>query len=461
MNSRYGVSWATPDRPFVPLIHILGYSLSPGSFSGLNVVMVLLLVSRSWLTYNILRQFNVQRLFAFAVAVILAVFPADTGFYYMGALAVYFSWVAYLFAFYLLIRYWQRPRLITLIGMWVALIINLGIYEAAYSLILVSPLALLIIKRKNRRIWIATTIRWYIFPALNALRFILTLLLQPDTFRYQSEIVSQNNALGSLVENLGFIFQRHFFTAWFELNVIRSDWLLALGIGVIVLGLCVWLIRQKALSDPDHVWEKGYLWAVVIGIAIIVLSMFVLLFTSAANSTFRTYFVSSIGAALVIVSLLRLVIRNNILFSIAVMVMVVLGFGQLLERHRVAIAETETQQGLVARVMEVIPAVEPHSTLVIMDESTEREIERLVPNRWLFQSIFLVLYDEPTLTAALCYDDDDLSNPSHYCNFQEGSIEARISPSIVWTRPYDQVQLIRYTTEREFVLEPSFTAYQD
>jgi hypothetical protein len=96
-----------------------------------------------------------------------------------------------------------------------------------------------------------------------------------------------------------------------------------------------------------------------------------------------------------------------------------------------------------------------------MDESTEREIERLVPNRWLFQSIFLVLYDEPTLTAALCYDDDDLSNPSHYCNFQEGSIEARISPSIVWTRPYDQVQLIRYTNEREFVLEPSFTAYQD
>ena len=452
INARYGVSWGALDRPFLPLAYVIGYALAPGSFAGFNWMMIILIFARSWLVYNILREFSVPPLFRFAAALVLAVFPADEGVFYAGALNVYLSWVAYLAAFYFLLRYWRRPRLITLMGIWIALILNLGIYEAAYPLILVSPFILLLLKRKGWRIWRGVAFRWYLFPVLNVIRVFLTLLLVPQDFRYQSQLAARQPALFEMFDNLGFVYERHFFTAWFQHELLTSDWLIASGIGVICLAACLGMFRYIQKNTSRNFSSPDYLYLLLVGVAIVTLSMLVILPTSLSRETVRIYFLTSVGAALALVALLRLLLKNDLVFSVGISVVILLGFGQLLQQQRHDITAANAQKQVVTDIMKILPQLKPYSVLVVIDESGTSGLETVMWNRWHFQAPFFVLYDDPTLAIALCYPDDDPADSTHYCEFEENVVTAHIGPFITWSRPYDLVHVVQYTAEKEFVL---------
>ena len=452
INARHGASWGALDRPFLPLAYVIGYALAPGSFAGFNWMLIILIFARSWLVYNILREFSLPPLFRFAVALVLAVFPADEGVFYAGALNVYLSWVAYLAAFYCLLRYWQRPHIITLTGMWIALILNLGIYEAAYPLILVSPLMVLLLKRKSWRIWRGVAFRWYLFPVLNVIRVFLTLLLVPQDFHYQSQLAARGPALLEMFDNLGFVYERHFFTAWFQHELLTSDWLIALGISVICLAACLGMLRYFQKNASRDFSSRDYLYLLLVGMAVVTLSMLVILPTLLSRETVRVYFMTSVGAALALVALLRLLLKNDRSFSVGISVVILLAFGQLLQQHRHDIAAANAEKQVVMDIMQIFPRLEPYSALVVIDESGTSGLETILWTRWHFHAPFYVLYDDPTLAIALCYPDDDPAVSTHYCEFEENAVTAHIGPFITWSRPYDMVHAVRYTAEREFVL---------
>jgi hypothetical protein len=151
LYARHEPTMMLPARPFLALPNDIAYWLSPGRFFGFNFMLFLATALRGWLSYAILRRLGFARVFAFAAGALAVLFPADKGAYYMGALAVYYSAVCFLGAFYLLMVYKPYSRLRIVIGIWVLQLLSLGMYEASYPLILVSPLVLLALRPSTRR----------------------------------------------------------------------------------------------------------------------------------------------------------------------------------------------------------------------------------------------------------------------------------------------------------------------
>ncbi|MEP7290965.1 MAG: hypothetical protein ABI835_04235 [Chloroflexota bacterium] len=447
LNARFGSAWGTLSRPLLPLAFIFGYGIAPGQFAGFNLTLALLLFARSGLCYALLRRLRTGRAPAFAAAVLALVYPADTGVFYLGAIAVYLAWVAFLLALYLLILYWQSPRLIYLALMWVAQIVSLGTYEATYPLIFVSPLVLLLLEPRLRRRWTRILFRWYIFPALNLIRQVSLFLLNPGALTYQTGLVASSNSPSAILASFLKIYQRHFFTGWVEGDSSPAYALVAVMTGVLA-GVACWRLARG--EQPRSKRFHGVL--ILVGLAIIGLAVLVLLPTSLRDVTLRTYFASSLGAALALAAAAWLLTRRALLFALLIGLLVSLGFLRLLQQHDHLAALSAVQQADVIQVAQLAPSLSAGTALLIMDETPGRELSPVFFSRWNFQNPFLLAYDDPSLLAALCYPDDAPQNPEAYCAFQAEYVEVRISPQIVWQRPYDRVVLIRYTTAHQWVL---------
>ena len=456
MNARHASAWATADRPFVPLAFILGYQLAPGSFAGFNLMLLLLLLIRSGLCYLILRRLNAGRALSMALALLVAVFPADTGIFYMGALAVYLAWDAFLLAFYMLILYWVKPRLGVLALMWCGLVLSLGIYEAPYPLILVSPFLLLLIKRRSRRQWIGMAWRWYLFPLLNGLRIGALLLLRPDLYHYQASLMTQRPSLVDMFVSLMGVYQRHFFTGWIGDGITVTDGIIALVVGGMALGVIWWLARREPTTQKPA-WYGGL---VLVGLAVVGLGVLVYLPTAARDDSLRTFYASSIGAALALIAIFRLLTRRALPFAVLVGVFVALGCAQVLVQHRVFAEKTSAQQTVVLQLSARVPAIAPDSALLIMDETPDQELETIFGIHWNVENPFLVAYDDPTLGVTLCSPARTTPTPVvDYCAFLADGVEVRLSPSIVWARSYDHVILVRYTAQHEYVVQQDLAPY--
>jgi hypothetical protein len=178
----------------------------------------------------------------------------------MGALAVYLAWDAYLLALFLLLIWWQPPPLNTMLRIlltlivvmliWGALAICVGTYEAAYPLILVSPLALLLLKRGTARRWIITLLVWYLVPALNALHLVMLWQSNPRAVNYQSGVFDSANSIGSMLTSLARDYARHFVTGWLG-GISASFALLAVGIGVLTFVVC-WRLARREIIRPSR-----------------------------------------------------------------------------------------------------------------------------------------------------------------------------------------------------------------
>ncbi len=456
LNARFGSAWATLGRPLVPVPFVLGYALAPGQFVGFNLMLALLILARSGLCYAILRRLGVGRGLAFGAAALVLVFPADTGLFYLGALNVYFSWIAFLLAFYCLLLYWRRPRVTFLAVLWLAQVLCLGTYEAAYPLILVAPLALLP-ERRSRSRWRGTLIRWYLFPALNLIRLALVALLSPAALDYQSGLVTGGvPSISSMIESVVGVYVRHFWGGWVDGGISSPYLLIGAALGVLVAAVAWWLARRDPPA-PSRV-ER---WLPLAGLAIVGLGVLIYVPTSLRDDTLRTYFGSSAGAALAISALVWLLIRRALPFAVIIGLLAALGCGHLLEQHAVFVRATEAQQTVIVGLAAVAPSIAPGSTLIVMDESPGRDLSHIFPGRWQFQMPFLLVYDDPTLTVALCYPDDAPQNPDAYCAFEDQYIEARLTPAISWQRLYSTVIFLRYTGVGEFVVADTLAPYGD
>ena len=146
------------------------------------------------LFYGILRQLRVAALFAFLVALISLVYPVNTALFSLRALPNQFSVMTLAGAVFLMLDYRQNPSRLHLLGIWLALTLNVVSQESGFVLILVMPLLWLWGKRTISWRDSNSTLIWYAAPAAK-IAYMLLLVGSGMQF-YNSSVFDGASALG-------------------------------------------------------------------------------------------------------------------------------------------------------------------------------------------------------------------------------------------------------------------------
>ncbi len=449
-HSSYTALWGQPSRPLIALPNVIAYGLSPGSFLGFNVMLTLVVFLRGALTYTIMRQIKLGRTFAFLTAALAMAIPADMGTYYMGAVAVYSSSVFYLLAVVVFLAYWKTRRLIFLILMINLQMLCLGIYEATYPLILVTPLLLLILHRRINRRLIMTAILWYLIPALNVLRYALLVSNQPEALGYQGGLLDLD--VGRMISGTWGIFQRHFIDGWLPTRFAFD----ASFIPFALIAAAIVFVAVLRLSRPptDVPMNRQTLLVIAItGIIILLLSVAIYIPTNARTDHLRTYYTSVIGAALTIVALLTLIASNRWVVAALVAGLCALGTLRLLEQGADFQRRSEAQQTILLNALDIAPDIAAWSGVIVLDETPNQLMTQRFMSAWTIQTTFQLIYADPTLLVVICPAEPNALNDSPRCLFEADGARVQSDDLFVWTRRYDELVLMRYTASGELRLE--------
>lgn len=396
LNASQTVSFGTPTRPFLPLASVLGYGLAPNTLIGFNLIMALMLIARSLLTYVLALQWRAPLPVAFTAALLAMVWPSDTGVYYLGALGVYLPTLLALTALVLMNEYWFRPRLLTLLGMWLALIFSLGGYEANVPIILFAPGFLLVQGARFDRKFRSFVIRWYLFPLLWAAYYVAMLLFIPQSVSYQTSLLAQNT-INDLLRSLFMIYGRNLLPMWVSDYGGGSalTWIIAFTFGGILLSVSAYIARPSIFINEDVIQPLVRL--VLSGLLIIGLSIAVFVPTSVIHSTIRVYFMATVGGALTISAGLYLI--SNVLlrergaaalFSISISLLSSLALAVSLQQHDRYAAQSEAQQAIVYQFAQLFPSFTSGTQVVVVDQTPNAALIERMDGPWHFPYAFHV-----------------------------------------------------------------------
>ena len=219
-------------RYWLLLPHAAGYLIDSESFASYNALYALFLWGKLALFYGILRYLGVWKLYAFLTTIMFAVYPVDGGLMYLRSIGLQFSFLTLLTAIYLVLRYLRNPTRWHLTGVWLALALSVGMYEAQYALILVLPLLWWYRIRKPRLREFNLTIIWYLVPALKMAYMVLircyrTRAFYRSNYVYAGTEVRVDSLIPTTIDNLLEVYRRTFVLGWTEAlaDSERSNWL--------------------------------------------------------------------------------------------------------------------------------------------------------------------------------------------------------------------------------------------
>ncbi len=450
-NGERGFAWGVPTRPLLGLAHGIAQMLTPGSFIGSNLILAALIMGRSLAVYGILRRLGVNAAVALVTAALTLTFPADSGVFYRGALTVYVSGLAYLIAVYCLLAALDQPRLRWYVGMWLALLVCVMSYEAQYVLIALTPALLWLVRPRLDARWRALTLRWYLFPVLWAVYYAITALTTPAALSYQADIRAPLTPQ-ALVETFAFVYDQHLLSAWLAsvaqpLNLTYSLVAAAAGLLVSSAALVMQYYKEEAaLVNPvrRHVTPLHML---MIGVVVIGAGIAVYLPSTVRTETLRTYFVTSVGGALVFSALfagLSHRIHTRLPLIIGSGILVALGMFGLLHQHAGYQQRSAAQQRFLVDFARIVPQPATNTGIAVIFESTD-EMFALFQSAWRFPQMFIVLYGDPWVAAVACPATSfDLPLDQQPCQFNDEGIYAQITQGVWWQRPYDRLIVMMY-----------------
>ncbi|MBC7814259.1 MAG: hypothetical protein H7175_24100 [Burkholderiales bacterium] len=467
-------------RPFTVTPHAIAYWLNPNSFVGFNLLQMLFFVCKGTFLYLLVRRLLPgERALAFVAAVLVIIYPADEGMFTFRTIHIHAAVGALLLAVYLLVRYWERPRLLTLVGMWLATLVSVGSYEVGFPLVLSAPLVLVCLERKiNRRvIWVS--LLWYIAPLLALVYMLLAFTQAGDTYTYQAWVLSHNGVdqgrlLESVASSIVTLYRRHLVDGWLEAlrQIDLSSIFTYLSvIAAAMSALIVWL-HLRPTSDA-FTKRRRYIALIVIGLVVMELGHLVFLATPYRPITWRVYFFSAIGGALTMAALCALLssftpvrIRSAI-YSVVAGVVIALASVHAFNQHAHFVELALDQQRLLAGIIEQAPRIQPdgdNQRLIVMVDETGR-----YRNEWsLGGSEFLrdslqYLYQDYKLDAFMCYPDYTLEGGQWlpgYCEFGPDEVSMTyLDGSSSLPYAYERVVMLSYDDENGVRLLESIPAY--
>jgi len=450
-----GVVLQNTVRPFVYAPWAFARLLSPNVFASVNLIIAGAMFGKAFVLYLLLKRLTGNNPLAFAAAAILVVIPVDTSIFNEGTLSIHIALFCYLGAAYALVAYWQRPRWYWLLLMWLGLLVATGIYETVYPLLLFTPLMLLYGHPKISRRFIRVVLVWYVVPLLIAGRIALMMVQQQVSLSYQRNLfvgIDISASIGSLFR----VYERHFYSGW------EQSWGLLYGhYGILAGGIA--LIGLLFVSwSAGLLPKRRLLLLTVAGLAILGLGFAPYLVTALRDDTNRTYFYSSLGAAITIASVILLIVsfipvRRFVYVCYAILIALIIGRGASvsLDRHQANINNGAAQIPFLRAITTQVSAFAPDTLLVVIDDSGDHALgNTFVYSSYYFSNALRVLYQNSTLIAAFCYPQDEGTWGifNEQCRFEpRGVTGADVKqPNSVWS--YDQVVAFHYAPDGTLTL---------
>ncbi len=423
-KAQFGVSPELVSRFWLIVPNVLAYFIASESFVGYHLVNFFMFWGNLVLFYGILRKLNVDPLFAFLTTLLYMVYPVNTGLMSLRHFLMNFRVLSLLAAVFFCLEFVEDPSRLRLAGLWLALLLNIGSYEAGYAIIAIIPF--LWWRRRPRWTWrhVNLTAIWYLFPAV---KIVFLLLLDLDNRRfYGSNWIS--NALEPQQFALDFItyyasiiervYRQTFWYGWREaLSALSESAWLAPTIGALMLtgGVAAYLVRNvNATLFPSR---RQICLGLLSGALFILPAVGVLMWLDKYNTDLRRMylFVPVGGAIAVFCSVLlaaSLVKKHQIRIAIVVCLCLIAMFpalARLYAQHAHYVNSANNKALILLRIVEQAPAVDPDAYIILVTEmlGTELRVKGLSEFRTgAFLNALRVVYQDPHLKYAfICIID--------------------------------------------------------
>lgn len=469
-------------RPFELLTWFMAYHLTPDSFLGLNLLMLVMIAAKAIAAYLLLTELSLNRLYAFGAAALLLLYPVDGGVFYMGSISIHTSAFLVLISLWMLARFWRSGRWWWWLPISLTSALCLGMYEGVFPLFLLAPLMLVYLQGRISRRLVVVSVVWFILPLLFGLRIIATLNTPVATSSYQAMLFADDNSFGTITGSLwranrftvvdGWVnaaLQTAAPTGWSGLRNLPKNILANPYLGWVLLGMmliavtAVILTRQMQATIPS---TKRLLLFLGVSPLIITLGFLLYSLTNLRDLNLRTLLYASVGGALLMTTVLwlvgRLARRPALIFITGLLILCGVGLSSLLFQHQHYAIVGRMQIPFMQTLVSTAPQIKPDTTLVIIDETPERLLSSTFNQLSLYlEGVSRVIYADSSLTAVICYPDN--AQPwgqfNEQCRFDDSGLSLLFDDVPYWSRGYDQLAIFRYTGVGSLQLQPDIRPY--
>ncbi|MFN8373377.1 MAG: hypothetical protein U0694_10955 [Anaerolineae bacterium] len=436
----------------------LGYLLTPDSFVGLNLVAVLTLFAKMCLLYAVFKSLlRPHHSLAFIASVLVMLYPADLGTFYLRFLAYHWVICCYLLAFYMLLRWLQHPRLIYLLIMVLAQLQCLLSYEVAWPLVFLTPVALLWLRPRIKRPLLQTSIIWLVIPVAVVLFMITIWFVGRAT--YQSQILASSNpdigaSVVTIIIHIGRLYLQHFGLAWYlalSLPLSLQARLLSL-----LLGIFVGVVSYRYQPDSDAPLQSRR-WLLV-GLAIMFLGFLPFLPSDHHRLiSERVFLLTSVGAALTLTIFLWSIVKNSkhrrIAFTIGITFLTVVASFWTFQRIERTQEYSDIEYNILSTIATTMPRWTSDQVLVVLIDRTTSLANGetlFVGNHYSgsFNAALRYIYHSSAVVGVLCFPETlTWRVERETCTFGEDAFAFRGLDNQTMTYPYSQVMVFEYTGE--------------
>jgi len=466
-------------RPFTYVWFYVAYAISPDTSIGLHILLIIFLALKGIIAYFLMRVlFPRNGIFAFAVALLFVIFPADRGIMNFRGLNIHATTGLYMIALYLLVLLWKGFRqtwvaVLCVLGMWLSLILLLGIYESYYPLLFATPLLILLLERRISRKLIALTTAWLVVPIPLFLLVLRAVFVTRSTATYQASILDLSDPVQNILRSLFGAYRAHFFDGWkLALKQISAtSWLapLATGIGIAsgLLAYRLWRSFRENTERTVRVSFRPYLVMLTIGLVFIGLNFLPYTITSARFDTWRVFYLSGFGGALAVVAIFWLVSsfarqHQKLTFSAMVALSVGVAFYSVLIQHKEAVDFSYERVEAESRIVKAIPRLQKATAIfILISPELEARDTSYRLNAGIGDALKYIYRDYDNLLGVnFCVPADNIETTNYWttCQFDDQGVQLFYGKTRVARRTYDQVVIFDYQVDRSILLQRSLPA---
>ena len=369
----------------------LAMVLDRASFAGYHLVNLLMFWGTMVFLYRIFRKLNVAPLFAFITTLLFLVYPVNSSLVLLRSFPHTFSKLALLAAVYFALDFRENPSRLKLLGLWLALMFNVGSYEIGYVLIAVIPLVWW--WRGPMRDWrkVNLTVIWYLAPVFKGVYLLLLVVNDRDyygDFLVQSAMESVSALIGPLshyVDIVGNVYRQSFVNGWDAAvsALSQNSWLVPITAMLVLTGA----ITAILVYDTDKLVypsRRQLAVAFISGLLFILPAIGVLMWLEKYNRDhWRMYVYVPVGAAVAVSSLILLLallfksLRFRSFFIVGLHLLIMLpALARLFNQQASYVDSANAKASILLQIVEQAPAFEPDAQLILMTEMSASELRR-------------------------------------------------------------------------------------
>ncbi|HEY59906.1 MAG TPA: hypothetical protein G4N92_04360 [Anaerolineae bacterium] len=451
-------------RPFYDIPFKISYLISPDTLIGFNIFQALLLFVKGICIFGIVYLLSDgDDILSAAIALLAAFFSGDKGLFSFRTINHLMSSILFLMAFYIILYMWVKRKTTAFLIILFLILINfsIGINESSIPLFFFMPLILLWKEKGVTKRLIKFFALWYlsIIPLL-AFIYIPNLLNTPFAGTYQSESLALDNSLSAIINSIINACKINLIHGWRVrttlLNLDTSSIFFSLSILAAILTLGFFFLSdtsQKGSLNKPKLFNIEF---ALIGLIIIVLGFLPFAVTRFRYDQWRVYFLTSFGAAVVVVNIsllfLKAITKNRVwLLSILVGVLIFTSIYSLFIQQDIFVESSNILKRLTADISRQAPEFKQGTYIIIINMPKINDYIKKTYFRYQFIDNFLS-YIYQDYNNVLEVDFCDLSEDGKLYSEIDYHLSEYICAQGNLAVPHDSVLIFTYKEDIGFDL---------